>query len=120
MLTEIYTFEAALKGGVGAILFLLPITTARVIGLPHGNIGLWARILGATFIGIAVALWVENDVQDVRGLGLGGLIAINAVSGVALLVIALSTPLGSKRGAILIWLAIVLLFALSILEIAQL
>jgi len=120
MLQKILFVELALKGGVGLCLFLFPITTARVFGIPHGQVGVWGRLVGALLIGIAAAVWVEHDVKNVSGLGLGGLIAVNVVGMVALIIIAILTSPGTRRGASVIWLTILALFSLSILEIAQL
>ncbi|MEL6622618.1 MAG: ABC transporter permease [Pseudomonadota bacterium] len=119
MQSELLTFELALKGGLGLSLLTVPITLARVVGLPHGNVGLWPRLLGAALIGIAAAIWVENDIKTVRGIGLGGLIAINAVGFVSLLVITLLLNPGTRRGRIALWSATLVLFGLCVLEISQ-
>jgi hypothetical protein len=96
-LTQILLAELILKGTVGTLLVLFPITTARVFGLPHGSVGIWARIAGVLLIGIAAAIWVENDVPDIRGLGLGGLIAINAVGLVGLVAFAVAQTPGPRE-----------------------
>ena len=119
MVQKILMAELILKGGVGLCLLLLPITTARVFGLPHGQVGLWGRVVGALLVGIAGAVWVENDLKTVSGIGLGGLIAINIAGMVSLIVIAILSSPATKRGAIALWVTILVLFSLSILEIGQ-
>jgi hypothetical protein len=119
-LTQILLAELILKGTVGTLLVLFPITTARVFGLPHGSVGIWARIAGVLLIGIAAAIWVENDVPDIRGLGLGGLIAINAVGLVGLVAFAVAQNPRTTRGTLALWGTAGLLFALCIFQIANL
>ncbi|MGF1649204.1 MAG: hypothetical protein ACFCUN_02000 [Hyphomicrobiaceae bacterium] len=120
MLRELLLTELILKGAVGAVLLLAPITVCRAMGLPHGGVGLWARIAGTLLIGIAAALWVENDVAEVRGLGIGGLIAINTAGLVILLTLAIAGPISTRRGAFAVWTMVVVLFGLTIFEIAHL
>ena len=79
MLEKILFAEIILKGTAGLLLLLLPISTARVFGLPHGQVGFWARVLGATLLAIAGAIVLEHDYEGVRGLGLGGIILLNCV-----------------------------------------
>lgn len=119
-LTQILLAELTLKGTVGGLLLLFPITTARVFGLPHGSVSLWIRVTGVLLIGVAAAIWVENDVSDVRGLGLGGLIAINVVGLVGIVALATSQAAQTRRGTFALWTTTVLLFALCIFEIVNL
>lgn len=119
-LTQILTAELVFKGTAGVLLLLFPITTARAFGLPHGSVGLWARLAGTLLIGVAVAIWVENDVADVRGLGLGGLVAINLVGIVVLVALTVSQTQRTLRGTAALWLTILALFVLTLLELAEL
>ena len=120
MITKLLQFELILKGAAGLALLLFPITVARVFGLPHGQVGIWARLLGVLLIGVAGAIYLEHDVDGVEGLGLGGLILINTLAVFALLAIAIVQGGNTRRGALALWLTIAILFGLSLLEILQL
>lgn len=120
MLSQVLQFELALKGIAGIALLIAPITTARLVGLPHGHVGIWGRLLGIALIGIAGAIYIEHDVKSVEGLGLGGLILINVLAIFALTAMMILHGAGTRRGAILTWLVITTLFVLSLLEILQL
>lgn len=120
MVTQILFFELCFKGLAGLLLILAPITVARVVGLPHGDVRLWPRVLGAALLGVAAAIWVENDIQNVRGLGLGGLIALNVVGLVLLVTITVGRVSTTRRGSLALWLTILILFALTVLEIIHL
>ena len=120
MLTKLLQIELLLKGGAGLALLLFPITIARIFGLPHGQVSLWPRLLGVLLIGIAGAIYLEHDVEGVRGLGLGGLVLINALAIFALLAITIIQGGGSRRGNTALWLTITILFMVMLLEILQL
>ncbi len=120
MLAKILQLELVLKGVAGVLLLTIPVTTARVLGLPHGNVGFWARLLGILLIGIAGAVYLEHDVEGAEGLGLGGLILINVLGVLTLTAMMLLHGAGSRRGAIATWLVIATLFGLALAEILQL
>lgn len=109
--------EILLKLTVGVVLVFVPVTTAKVLGLPHGNVGLWQRLLGAVLIGLAGALYAELRLESARGLGLVGLIIINLCTVAVLLAIAVLTPVATRRGVAGLWLMVLLLFCLSLAEI---
>lgn len=119
MLTQILQLELLLKAGAGACLLFFPITTARLFGIPHGDVTIWARLLGTLLIGIGGAIYIEHDVPNLRGLGLPGLIVINLAAVLALLAHLLITGAGSRRAAIAMWATVAALFGLSLLEILQ-
>ncbi|MEL6873125.1 MAG: hypothetical protein AAFO62_10115 [Pseudomonadota bacterium] len=118
MLTQILFIELVSKATIGGLLLLFPITSAKVFGLPHGNVGLWARLLGAHLIGIAIAVYLEHD-NRMQGLGLGGLIVINVTVMLTLLSFAILKGAGTKRGAFTLYLLAFASFGLAVLEIAQ-
>ena len=118
MLTQILFIELVSKATVGALLLLFPISTAKVFGFPHGNVGLWARLLGAHLIGIALAVYIEHD-NRLQGLGLGGLIIINVCAMLTLLSFAILKGAGTKRGTFALYLLAFASFGLAVLEIAQ-
>lgn len=106
---------------LGAILLFFPVGLVELLGLPPTNTYFYASILGAVIFGVGVALFLElYGVQaDVRGLGLGGAIAINLCGGGALLVWLVAVPLDIPlRGKIVLWLVAVLVLAIGLVEIA--
>ncbi|MEO1266107.1 MAG: hypothetical protein AAFV26_10415 [Pseudomonadota bacterium] len=119
MLAQILFLDLVSKAVIGGLLLLFPITTARVFGLPHGQVGLWARLLGAQLLGIALAIYIEHDNQ-MNGLGLTGLIGINIATMLVLLTFTVAQGAGTKRGTALLWFLTIGAFGLSVLQIAQL
>jgi hypothetical protein len=107
---------------LGAILLFFPAGLVEFLGLPETNTFFYPSILGAVIFGIGVALLLEllGGGARVRGLGLGGAIAINMCGGGALLVWLLAVPLGLPlRGKILLWVVAVLVLAIGVAEIAS-
>lgn len=111
--------EVLLKGGLGAILVAAPGLLAKLFGLPRTD-PLWPRLLGAALIGIAAAAFIEARLPATRGLGLGGLVAIN-LSGaavlLALLILGVAAP--TRRGRIALWLAFAVLALLALAQISK-
>jgi hypothetical protein len=121
MTHQLLWIETLLKLAGGLILLFLPITAARTIGLPHGNIGLWPRLVGALLIGIAGALYLEGvKLSQLRhgGLGLGGMALINLTVifsiGAFLAVDLVKTVLAR----LVLWMLMIALTILSVLELA--
>jgi len=105
---------------LGAILLFFPVGLVEFLGLPPTNTYFYASILGAVIFGIGVTLFLElYGIQaDVRGLGLGGAIALNLCGGGALLVWLVAVPLDIPlRGKIVLWLVVVLVLAIGLVEI---
>ena len=117
---QLLWIETLLKLAGGSALVLFPSVTIAVLGLPPSANGFWPRMLGVVLIGLAAALYIEGAWSGSRGLGLGGLIAINVLSAV---VLATAAFFGggslSRRGAITLWTLAVLLFVLALFEIAH-
>lgn len=93
----------------------------RIIGAPESNTNFYPIILGAIFIGIAIALLIEafkKEGSKFIGLGLVGAISINICGGIALtgfLVFGnLALPL---RGMIFLWFLALVLLLISIIEL---
>jgi len=106
---------------IGAILLFFPAGLAELLGLPLSNTYFYASILGAVIFGIGVALLLElyGAPSRVRGLGLGGAIAINLCGGGALLVWLLAFPLGIPlHGQVILWTVGILVLIIALAEIA--
>ena len=106
------------------ILLLLSIPFSRQIveflGVPNIQNAFYPSIIGAVFVGIGIALLIEvkrKATSHMKGLGLGGAIAINLCGGAVLigwlLWGGLNLPL---RGAIFLWAFAILLVSISSLE----
>lgn len=117
---QVLWIETILKGTAGVLLFLLPGLVCRVFGLPHGANVFWARITGALLVGIGAAVYVDGAWPAARGLGLGGLAALNLTA--AALVLSLST-LGraaeTARGTVALVVLAVALVLLALIEVVM-
>ncbi|HEX2843237.1 ABC transporter permease [Hyphomicrobium sp.] len=117
---QLLWFETLLKLVSGLALLLAPLSVIRLFGLPAADSGFWPRVLGAVLIGLAGATFIEGAWSGSRGLGLAGLIVINLASAA---VIAIVTLFGggaqTRRGSLLLWVAVTVLFVLSLIEIAH-
>jgi hypothetical protein len=119
MAQQLLWIETLLKLAGGLTLVLLPLTTARVLGLPVGASGLWPRMLGAVLVGLAGATFVEGSTSGSRGLGLGGVVIINlACAAVLIALLVLGRAAATGRGRAMLWAVALLLLALSLFEIA--
>jgi hypothetical protein len=122
---QLLWFETLLKGVIGLVMLLFPVSAARLAGLPHAaSAAIWARLFGTALIGIAGAFAVEGYNQAggaiaAKGLGLGGGVIINLSALLSLFGILIFGAVSTWRGRVLIWLFIVLLLFLTVLEIAH-
>ena len=106
---------------LGAILLFFPAGLVKYLGLPATNTYFYASILGAVILGIGVALFMElfGASEGIRGLGLGGAIAINLCGGGALLMWLLAADFDLPlRGTILLWAVAILVLVIGLAEIA--
>jgi len=91
---------------LGILLLLFPAGIVELLGLPYTNTNFYPVILGAVLFGIGIALLIERygALKNVRGLGLGGAIAINICGAGALLVWLIVAPFDiPMRGHIILW-----------------
>jgi hypothetical protein len=108
---------------LGVVLLLFPAPLVSLLGLPDSELAFYPSILGAVLVGIAVALFLQVGGQGglASGLGLGGAVAINVCAGLVLaswlLFGGLSLPL---RGAVILWIIVLVLVGLSSAELWQL
>jgi hypothetical protein len=114
------TIDGIVNIGLGILLLLLPVGTAEMLGVPRSNLDFYPTILGGVILGIGVALLVERFgySHSIRGLGLGGAIAINFCGATTLLVWLLSGTLTIPvRGSIFLWFIVIIVYGLGVAEI---
>jgi hypothetical protein len=105
---------------LGILLLLFPAGIVELLGLPYANTHFYPSILGAVLFGIGVALLVERygASRGIRGLGLGGAIAINVCGAGVLLVwlimVSFDIPV---RGHIILWSIAIIVFIVAFAEI---
>lgn len=115
--------DAGIDVVLGILLLAFNPGLAEFLGLPPSSTAFYPSILGAVFVGIALALAVEafRAPGDPRvGLGLVGAAYINLCGGIALggwlLFGGLTLP---GRGLVLLWVLVGLLVVLSGLELVR-
>jgi hypothetical protein len=105
---------------LGVLLLLFPFGIAHILGVPESAINFYPSILGAVIFGIGIALIIEvyGAPKGIRGLGLGGAIAINLCgAGVLLgwlLIKRFEIPL---RGHIILWSIAVIVILVGLIEL---
>jgi hypothetical protein len=117
---QLLWLETLLKAGCGLALVVAPVTVIRLLGLSNPGHAFWPRLLGAVLIGCGAAAYIEGAWPQSRGLGLAGIVIINLLSSgalAAMLMLGAAAP--SRRGTFVVWSAVVLLFVLSLVEIAH-
>lgn len=124
MADQLLWLETLLKGSIGLVMLLVPLSAAKLAGLPHATTSFWPRLFGAALLGIAAACALEGYTQlnpriTAGGLGLGGIIVINVIALLSLIGTMIFKSVSTFRGKALIWLISALLVALILLEIAQ-
>lgn len=101
-------------------MLLIPVSAIRIFGLPAAGHGFWPRMLGVLLIGIGAAAFIEGAWEGSRGIGLAGLVIINLLSAAVVALLGLfGTAAPTRRGTFALWSAVVLLFVLSLFEIAH-
>ena len=118
MTHQLFWLETLLKAAGGIVLLAFPVSVAKLLGLPHGNVGFWARILGILLIGVAAAIYLEASALS-SGLGFGGLVVINISAIVTIMALLILNQVKTKRGNVVLWLLVGLLLVLTLFELAQ-
>lgn len=105
---------------LGILLILFPFGIAEFVGVPNPNTNFYPTILGGVIFGIGIALFIERYgyKSGIRGLGLGGAIAINLCGGLVLLIWLLVNPFDlPDRGYIILWAIALLVLMVGIIEL---
>jgi hypothetical protein len=112
--------DAAVNLLLGALLLLFPAGLLDFFGLPQVSHHFYTTILGAVIFGIGIALLIDlfGAPQRIRGLGLGGAIAINLCGGGALLLWLLFRPFDLPfRGHVVLWSVAVVVLGIGVTEL---
>jgi hypothetical protein len=105
---------------LGVLLLLFPAGIVDFLGLPYTNTNFYPSILGAVLFGIGIALFIERygAPTNIRGLGIGGAIAINLCGAGVLLVWLFVSPFDIPlRGIIILWSIAVIVLMVGFVEI---
>ena len=109
--------DAGINLLLGLLLLIFPTPVVRSLGVPAPQPPFYASLLGAIFVGIAIALLIEARrvyPTGLVGLGLGGAVAINLCGGLALAAWLLSGQLMlTTFGQGLLWALVVILVGIS-------
>ncbi len=112
--------DGAVNLVLGVVLLLFPAGVVELLGLPPTSTNFYPSILGAVLAGIGVALLVERLGADkgIRGLGIGGAIAINISGAGALVVWLLIDPFDSPtRGYAVLWTVATVVLVIAGIEV---
>lgn len=112
--------DGVINLALGILLLFFPAGLVDLLGLPPTSTYFYPSILGAVIFGIGAALMLElyGATRRIRGLGIGGAIAINLCGGGALLAWLLAVPLDIPfRGKAILWGVGVLVVGLGIVEL---
>jgi hypothetical protein len=114
------TIDGIINLVLGMLLLLFPLGMAELLGVPQSKVNFYPTILGAVIFGIGIALLIERygHTRNIRGLGLGGAIAINLCGALALFVWLMSTPFDIPlRGHVILWSVAIIVLVVGIVEI---
>ena len=112
--------DAVVNLALGVLLLFFPWGTAALLGVPQTDVTFYPSLLGAVIFGIGVALAVEllGEPSSIRGLGLGGAIAINLIGGTVLVVWLVAAPFElPMRGHITLWTIAVVVLGVGLAEL---
>lgn len=114
------TIDGIINLILGILLLSFPLGIAEVFGVPRSNFDFYPTLLGAVIFGIGIALLIERlgFKKNVRGLGLGGAIAINFCGSLVLMIWLVTSTLNIPvRGYIFLWAIAIIVFLIGIIEL---
>ena len=115
MLDQLLWIDVLLKLTAGGLLLVAPRLSSVTIGFGKVEPAIFARLLGITFLAVALAIFADAAGWIRDGLGAGGCALINIVAGITLLTFLL-VPHGvaPRRARGTLWLFGSVLIALGI------
>ena len=118
---QILWAEIAVKGAIGALLLIAPLSCLTIAGLQKPDTGFWPRLTGALAAAIALSIWIGLAYPQARGsIGPAALVSINLTSAAMLLsALVMGSAAPTRRGKIVIAASTVVLLAFGFLEIAH-
>ncbi len=117
--TLLLRLELAVLVSIAFLFLAIPNTTIRILGLPTAGASFWPRLVGAAFLGMAVAAVATDQAWTKSGLGIGGFVAINLTFSfvlMSLLVVGPSIP--TRRGKVILWILATFIATLGFVQIA--
>ena len=105
---------------LGITLLLFPFGVPEILGVPDSKMYFYPTILGGVIFGIGVALLIERYgfKYKIRGLGLGGAIAINLIGAFILLIWLIVDPFDlPARGYFILWSIAIIVLLVGIIEV---
>lgn len=118
-MSQFLFIESLLKLALAIPLILVPLSTLKLLGLPHPPSGFWPRMTGGLLLGLAAAIYIETRLPGSNGLGLYGIIAINLIAAGTLMgLLIMNSGAPTRRGQVVLWLAMGLLLTLALAEIS--
>ena len=105
---------------LGIFLLLFPVGIDKLLGVPGSEMSFYPTILGGVIFGIGIALLIERYgfKNKIRGLGLGGAIAINLCGAFVLLIWLIIDPFSIPlRGYVILWSIAIIVLLVGIGEI---
>ena len=116
---SILLLDAMINLILGVLLIFYSENLATFLGVPYSLNHFYPTMLGAIFIGITIALFIEffRKTQTLVGLGLAGAIAINLCGGIALVLWLIFGNLQIPiKGQIFLWILVIFLVGISSIE----
>lgn len=118
MLLQLLWLDIILKLAVGLALLTAPQSLSRLLGLPNALDPFWPRLLGATLVGIGIAMLLDGQFVPGRAIGVFGGAAINLSAAAALGGMLIVGRAGTaKRGRGILWMTAILLTVIALLAI---
>jgi hypothetical protein len=117
---KILLLDAIINLILGVLLLAYSENLSTYLGVPYTSNYFYPNILGAIFIGITIALFIEffKTTNRAIGLGLHGAIAINLCGGIVLALWLIFGNLNLPiKGQIFLWVLVFLLVGISSIEV---
>jgi hypothetical protein len=119
----ILVVDAVINFLLGMLLLLFSPTIVGLLGVPQSSTSFYPNILGAVFVGIAIALIIGasgTKSTQTNGLGLMGAISINLCGGITLALWLIFGRLNlPAKGYAFLWALVAILLLVSIAELLR-